>query len=150
VGARAKCFEFAVTLDRRGELGSPDAGALTTPEGWTPEHLVLGALARCSLTSLRYHAERAGLDVTADAQVEGVVTKREEDGRYAFVEIECRIDADIDPVAPDALGELLAKAERDCFIGASLTPSPRYVWRVNGEARATSSASARNQRSRSS
>jgi hypothetical protein len=34
----------------------------------------------------------------------------------------------------DELPALLSKAERDCFIGASLKPSPRYRWRVNGTA----------------
>jgi len=29
--------------------------------------------------------------------------------------------------------ELLARAQRDCFVGASLTARPRYEWRVNGE-----------------
>jgi hypothetical protein len=29
--------------------------------------------------------------------------------------------------------ELLARAERDCFVGASLTVKPRYSWTVNGE-----------------
>ena len=30
------------------------------------------------------------------------------------------------------LAELIAKAERDCFISASLTTKPRYRWTVNG------------------
>jgi len=33
---------------------------------------------------------------------------------------------------PDALAELLALAERDCFVGSSLTAKPRYRWVVNG------------------
>ena len=68
------------------------------------------------------------------ASAEGVVTRRDEDGRYAFVEIECGLDVELDP-APngDALKELLARAEWGCFIGASLTVKPRYQWRVNGE-----------------
>ena len=32
----------------------------------------------------------------------------------------------------DALGELLALAERDCFVGSSLTAKPSYRWVVNG------------------
>jgi hypothetical protein len=31
----------------------------------------------------------------------------------------------------DELAELLAKAERDCFIGASLTVKPTYRWTAN-------------------
>jgi hypothetical protein len=29
-----------------------------------------------------------------------------------------------------AVAELLAKGERDCFVGASLTARPSYTWRV--------------------
>ena len=34
----------------------------------------------------------------------------------------------------ETLRELLSKAERDCFIGASLAVKPTYRWRVNGAA----------------
>ena len=68
------------------------------------------------------------------AAAEAVVGKRDEDGRYAFVEIECGLDVDLDPLPEgDQLVELLDLAERDCFVGASLKRSPRYEWRVNGE-----------------
>ena len=40
-----------------------------------------------------------------------------------------RIEAELDP-PPESLDELLAKAERDCFIGASLTVKPSYDWVV--------------------
>jgi hypothetical protein len=29
------------------------------------------------------------------------------------------------------VGDLVAKAERDCFIGASLTLKPEYAWHVS-------------------
>jgi hypothetical protein len=83
----------------------------------------------CSLASLRYHARRAGSEVVASGEADGTVTRRDEDGRYAFVEIECRLDVELAP-PPDDLPGLLAKAERDCFVGASLTAKPRYVWNV--------------------
>ena len=41
-----------------------------------------------------------------------------------------RIEAELEP-PPESLEELLAKAERDCFIGASLTAKPSYEWVVN-------------------
>jgi hypothetical protein len=72
--------------------------------------------------------------VRGGAVAEAVVTKREEDGRYALVEVECGLDVELEPLPEgEALAELLALAERDCFIGASLTAPPRYEWRVNGE-----------------
>lgn len=122
----AKRFEYSVT-----------ERAATPPRAeadWTPEHLVLAGLARCTLASLEFHAERMSVRVAGEATADGVVTKREEDGRYAFVQIDCALDVELDP-APEAdrLAELLGLAERDCFVGASLTPKPSYEWRVNGE-----------------
>ena len=61
------------------------------------------------------------------------MTRRDEDERYAFVEITAELDVELEP-QPDDVAELLAKAERDCFVGASLTAKPSYRWRVNGTA----------------
>jgi organic hydroperoxide reductase OsmC/OhrA len=96
--------------------------------------LLLAGLARCSLTSLEFHAKRRDIAVTGVAEADGVVTRRDEDGRYAFVEMSASLDIELDPL-PDREGlvELLALAERDCFIGASLIAPPHYVWRVNGK-----------------
>jgi organic hydroperoxide reductase OsmC/OhrA len=132
---RARVFDYAVALDDAW-VATSDRGGEPLPadeEAWTPEHLLLAALARCSLTSLRYHARRAGLDVTAHASGRGKVTAREEDGRFAFVDLELHGTVALSP-APDAQAtrELLEKAERDCFVGASLAPAPRYRWTVNG------------------
>jgi organic hydroperoxide reductase OsmC/OhrA len=102
---------------------------------WTPEHLVLAGLARCTLTSLDFHAKRRSISVSGSADASGVVTKRDDDGRYAFVEIACALDVQLEPAPPrDQIVELVELAERDCFIGASLTAKPHYEWRVNGEA----------------
>jgi organic hydroperoxide reductase OsmC/OhrA len=122
----ARRFEHAVT-ERWGE--PPHA-----EEDWTPEHLVLAGLARCTLTALDFHAKRDGIAVSGSASAKGVVTKREEDGRYAFVDIDCVLDVQLDP-SPDAgrIRELVDLAERDCFIGASLTVEPHYEWRVDGK-----------------
>ena len=78
---------------------------------------------RCTLKSLSFHADREGVSVRGSAAAEGVVAKREDDGRYAFAEIECGLDVELDPLPQgDDLGELLDLAERDCFVGASLRP----------------------------
>ena len=47
-----------------GELRDENGTRLDVPPEWTPEHLLLAALGRCSLASLRHHADRAGLAVT--------------------------------------------------------------------------------------
>ena len=119
-------FEYAVTVTGDGPV--------RCEEDWTPEHLVLAGLGRCTLKSFAFHAEQAEIRPRGTAALQGVVEKRPEDDRYGFVEIECGLDVELDP-APDGrrLRELLDLAERDCFVGASLTPMPRYEWRVNGE-----------------
>ena len=127
--SRAKVFEYSVELAADGELSVPGGNSLRTPEGWAADHLLLAALVRCSIDSLAYHARRAGSTTHASGGASGRVTKRGSDGRYAFVEIECRIDVTLEPPVADA-SELLAKAERDCFVGASLTVKPTYEWRL--------------------
>ena len=90
------------------------------------------SLVRCSLKSLRFHAARAGVDVpSASGRARTLVTKRETDDRYSLVETELALVVELEP-EPDALAELLALAERDCFVGSSLTVAPSYEWTVNG------------------
>ena len=126
---RAKVFDYSVELDRDGRATIPGGESLQPPESWTADHLLLTALLRCSIDSLTYHARRAGSTTQASGSVSGRITRRDSDGRYAFIEIECRIDATLEPPTTDP-AELTAKAERDCFVGASLTIKPRYEWHV--------------------
>lgn len=132
---RAKEFRYAIGLDRAGRITADGRAPLDLDPAWTPEHLVLAGLVRCTLQSLRFHSDVAGIDFAASAAASGLVTRRPGDGRYAFVELDVELDLELEPVPPgDELAALLAKAERDCFVGASLEPSPRYGWRVNGKA----------------
>jgi uncharacterized OsmC-like protein len=128
----AKRLEFSASIAEDGSLCAEGREKLDPGDTWTPEHLVLAALCRCTLASLRFHAEHANVKATGTAAASGVVTKREPDGRYAFVEILCGLDVALDP-PPDDLPGLLELAERDCFISASLTAPTEYEWRVNGE-----------------
>ena len=125
---RARVFEYAVAYDGASVARAKEE-AVAVPEAWSPEHLVLAGLLDCSLTSLRYHARREGIGVTGAGEASGTVTRREADGRFAFVDVEARLDVrfDREPADRDAL---LRLAERDCFVGASLTAEPRYVWNV--------------------
>lgn len=133
VAVRAKVLSFSASIDTDGRLAAEDCRSLELPAEWTAEHLLLAALLRCSLTSLRYHSRRVGIEATGRGSASGTITQRASDGRYAFVEIETEFDVTLAPApAPDELGELLMKAERDCFIGASLSLEPSYRWRVNG------------------
>jgi organic hydroperoxide reductase OsmC/OhrA len=133
MAVRPKVLEYEAAIDVAGEVSAEGCPPFALPDEWEAEHLVLAALLRCTLTSLRYHAKRREAQTRGAGRAAGTITKRDGDGRYAFVEIEAALDVEITPEPPgDELRELLAKAERDCFISASLSIAPRYVWRVNG------------------
>jgi uncharacterized OsmC-like protein len=133
VATSAKTFSYAVSVDRDGTARSEEGGSpLAEEEAWSPEHLVLVGLARCILTSLDYHARRGEIAVKGSTEARGEVAQRDTDGRHAFVHIRVDVDVTLDP-KPQSSRELVAKAERDCFVGASLTARPRYHWTVNGE-----------------
>jgi organic hydroperoxide reductase OsmC/OhrA len=130
--AVAKELRYGVDLTTSGGLTDENGVGLDVPAQWTPEHLLLAALVHCSLESLRYHAEREGVHVaSASGSSRTLVTKRETDERYALVETEVELAVKLEPT-PGALPELLALAERDCFVGSSLTAKPSYRWVVNG------------------
>jgi organic hydroperoxide reductase OsmC/OhrA len=125
-----------VTTPKRLEYSvSERSGTPASAEpDWTAEHLLLSGLARCSLSSLEYYAKRVNVQVSGSADADGVVTRRDSDGRYAFVETRVALDIELQPpLESEELAELLDSAERGCFIGASLTAKPAYEWRVNGE-----------------
>ncbi len=127
----AKRFEYVASLAPDGSILAEGGAPLAPEDVWLPEHLVLVAVARCTLTSLRHYARDA--TVSGSAEAAGVVTRRD-DGLFALVEVEVLFDVEIDPApSRDELPRLLARAERGCFVGNSLTAYPRYVWRVNGE-----------------
>jgi organic hydroperoxide reductase OsmC/OhrA len=130
VAARPKVLEYETAIDAGGNLSAESCPKIELPPEWTAEHLLLAALLRCSLRSLEYHAKRAGAEASGGGSARGTITKREEDERYAFVQIEVELDVVVEP--GDDVATLLAKAERDCFIGASLSIAPVYRWTVNG------------------
>jgi organic hydroperoxide reductase OsmC/OhrA len=127
---KPKVLEYHVELDRGGRMTIPGGGQIVPPEGWSADHLLLAGLVRCSIDSLAYDARRAGHTVEATGSAHGTITKTGDDGRYRFVHIGVCIEAQLTPrpAEPDAL---VAKAERDCFVGASLLVKPEYEWRVS-------------------
>ena len=132
--ARPRVLEFDVTVDpgrvaRSGLGGSP----LAREAEWWAEHLVLAGLVRCTLASMDYAARRAGLNATGSGRAQGTVTKRDSDGTYGFVEIHATYDVGLAPApSEEVLADVLARAERGCFVGNSLVPRPRHRWIVNG------------------
>jgi organic hydroperoxide reductase OsmC/OhrA len=133
VAVRAKEFRYKASIDEGGRMLADGSSPLEPGAAWTADHLVVAAVLRCSLESLEYHASRAGLETSGRGDGFARVTRRESDGRFAIVELEAHLEVVLEPDPGDErTRELLAKAERDCFVGASLTVSPRYGWRING------------------
>jgi organic hydroperoxide reductase OsmC/OhrA len=135
VPKRAKVLEFDVSVDRAGDAHSAlGGGVMPRRVEWWAEHLVLAGLVRCTLASLDHSARRAGINSVGVGSAHGVVTRRDEDGLYAFVEIETTLDVELAP-APGAgeLRELVDRAENGCFVSNSLTAKPHHHWIVNGQ-----------------
>ena len=130
---KAKEFRFAVDLREGGAVRSEDGTKLESDPAFSPEHLLLAALVRCSLTSLRFHARRAKIEVSDEhGSVRSLFTMRESDNRYAAVELEVDLSVRLSPKpSDDAVAKLLERAEHDCFVGASLTAKPTYHWTVS-------------------
>ena len=133
MSVRAKHFEYWISLDERGEL-TADGDPVAIGGHVGAEHLLLAALARCSISSLEHFARQKEVEVSASAYASGTVTRREDENRYGFVSIECKLDVQLTggELADDELRSLFESAEWGCFIGASLDPAPKYSWRVNG------------------
>jgi organic hydroperoxide reductase OsmC/OhrA len=135
MAVQVKEFTYDVRLEDGGVMLADGEGAIDAPPVWKPDHFLVAALLTCALESLRYHAERAGLEVSGRGAGRALVTKREADDRYAVVEIAASYEIALEPdPGDDRTAELLFKAERDCFVGASLTAEPDYRWKVNGRA----------------
>ena len=127
-----KAKEFRYAIDLRDELRTEDGTPLHADAAWSPEHLLLAALVRCSLKSLEYHAARVHIHVEhAEGSARSLIQRRESDGRFAVTEtdVELRVRFSQLP-GEDERALLFEKAERDCFIGASLTAKPSYTWSV--------------------
>ena len=90
------------------------------PGLWTPEHLLLGAVATCYVSTFRTISELSKLNFsTLEVFVEGTIEKQE--GGFRFTRITLRpaltIERDNDR---DRAQRLLEKAERVCLISRSL------------------------------
>lgn len=119
------------TLHKRGILeaeGIPRTVNFTAPPEfggepglWTPEHLLLGAVATCYVSTFRAIAERSKLLVNGlEVFVEGTIAK--EEGGFRFTEISIRPVITVHRDEDRDRGQRLAeKAEHACLISRSLS-----------------------------
>jgi peroxiredoxin-like protein len=116
----------------------PEFGGL---EGrWTPEDLLLGAVAGCYTTTFRALAEYSKLEYADfQVQVEGVIKKT--DSGYSFTEVVVRpnLIISVEQEQTRAL-RLLQKAKALCLVSRALSIEQRFEPRVQvSKARAESS-----------
>jgi hypothetical protein len=129
---KPKVLTYAVAVDSAGRLSAEgEPGAVELGDHWTPDHLLLASVVRCAIASLEFHARHKDVGVVARGTARGVVTIPDGEQRFRFVEIDVELDVELEPLPePLALEHLLDRAERDCFVGASLISKPTYHWHV--------------------
>jgi len=96
-------------------------------DAWSPEGLLVAAVADCFILTFRAIARAAGLHWTGlDVAVEGTLERR--DGVTAFTRFEVHATLGLGAEAsPDEAEALLQRAERGCLISSSLKADVHLV-----------------------
>ena len=117
-----RTINFSAPVEFQGEPGL-----------WTPEHLLVSALATCFVTTMRVIAEKSKLEVVAlEASVEGVLEKAE--GGFRFTKFFLHPNLTIAREDDRALAiRLLQKAEHACLISRSLNGQVEMVTKIELE-----------------
>ena len=117
-----RTINFSAPVEFQGEPGL-----------WTPEHLLMSALATCFVTTMRVIAEKSKLEMVAlEASVEGVLEKAE--GGFRFTKFFLRPNLTIAREDDRALAmRLLQKAEHACLISRSLNGQVEMVTKIELE-----------------
>ena len=131
---RAKTLEFPVDVRWAGGRqtqawvpGKPVLGVATPPEFdsgvegvWSPEDLLVGAVATCFTVTLVAVAERRGVPLRRlEVSGTGNVSQRS-DGRFGFTEIELVVALGTDPGFEEEARTTAEAAEQGCLVAVSL------------------------------
>jgi organic hydroperoxide reductase OsmC/OhrA len=103
------------------ETATPPEFRDGTPGMWSPEDLLVAAVASCYVLTLEAIAARREIPLQR-VQVKGAghVTRRV-DGRVGFVVVELRVEILTDPGLEEAVEALSHSAERGCLIAHALS-----------------------------
>ena len=123
--------DIAAAVDHSGRLFADAEHALTLDAAWSPEHLLLAAVARRVIASLGHRAAERGIEArgrataSADLGTPGAAPSLDA--------VRVGIDVEVVP-EPDAalLAALLGSAERDTCWALPLARPVQFGWRVNG------------------
>jgi peroxiredoxin-like protein len=104
-----RTINFSAPPEFRGEPGL-----------WTPEHLLVAAVATCFISTFRAIAEASKLEIVSlEASVEGVLEKGEVGFRFTRFTVNPRLTIAREEDREKA-GRLLTKAEHVCLVSRSL------------------------------
>jgi peroxiredoxin-like protein len=111
-----ECAEIPRTINF---AAPPEFGG--EPGLWTPEHLLIGAVATCYVSTFRAIAEYSKLPFHGmDVKIEGTIEKQE--GGFRFTKIVLRPSVAIDRAEDrERAQRLIDKAERACLVSRSLS-----------------------------
>jgi hypothetical protein len=123
---------IAAAVDHAGKLFADADHGMSPDAAWTPEHLLLAALARRAVMSLHHRAAVAGHAAAGRA-----TASADRGGRAAAPSLDAvwvGVDAEMTPALEgDALVDLVRAAEHDTTWAIPLARRVRFSWRVNGE-----------------
>lgn len=123
---------IAAAVDQAGKLFADAEHAMSPGAAWTPEHMLLAALARRAVMSLHHRAAVAGREAGGRA-----TASADRGGRPSAPSLDAvwvGVDADMTPpLEGDELVALVRAAEHDTTWAIPLARRVRFSWRVNGE-----------------
>jgi peroxiredoxin-like protein len=133
VGFVAGASDGSITLSSPGLAAlscAPPAEFGGPGDQWSPETLLVGAIASCFALSFRSVADASKFAWTSlRCDVEGTLDRQERVTRFTAVKLTVELEID-DPAAVDRADRLLHKAEEICLITNSLNAEVSFQARV--------------------
>ena len=86
---------------------------------WSPEHLLLGSLSLCLMTTFEAFARKAGLPVFAySCRAESTLDRTA--AGLAFTSLALKVEVEVGPSDEDRVSGLLASAKKHCLVANAL------------------------------
>lgn len=133
VGFAAASTDSTITLQSSGLAGlacAPPADFGGPGDQWSPETLLVGAVASCFALSFRSVADASKFAwKRLQCEVEGTLDRHDRVTRFTAVTLSVELEID-DPAAVERADRLLHKAEEICLITNSLSAEVSFQARV--------------------
>ena len=134
MGVSAKRVRVRVLSTDGGVLIAEGEGAIDPPEVWKADHLLSrrSRAAQCRACATTQNAPASTCSERGDGRASSRSARTTDATPSSRSSRPTRSSSSRTRATSQRLNRL--KAERDCFVGASLTVEPEYRWRVNGRA----------------